>query len=223
MADMRNKYAALFAEGWVLELISRAPEIGPDSVDLRQVDSRETEERITDIEARLVVAELVLAAGPRKRALRLVVLSRESVQKGLDFLIAVLDLALDRVEQLEILSKDEQVLGAIVAGERPRDLPLGARNADRYSESKSMSGSISVAAAVIGSSAALSSPGEIGPITASTFCSASRSSAVCRLMPNRHVATGVVTRIPRSHISGRDDVRRELERARIIDGATSSR
>ncbi len=53
----------------------------------------------------------------------------QPVQQGFDFAVAVLDLTLDDVEQFEVLSQSEQVLGSIVAGERSRDLFLGSSTA----------------------------------------------------------------------------------------------
>ena len=48
---------------------------------------------------------------------------------NLDLLVAGLDLALECVVELDVLSEDEQVLGAVVAGERRNDFSLGSLTA----------------------------------------------------------------------------------------------
>ena len=99
--------------------------IGPDPVDLGQVDAGELVQRGPDIETRFVVARLLSAPRGRQRGRRRDGRGRELREVPLDRRVAGGELPLIDVKEFEILVEDEDVLGPLVAGQRGDDLGRG--------------------------------------------------------------------------------------------------
>src|SRR5213078_807146 len=101
--------------------------VGAKGVDLGEVDAGQLMERGANLKPWLIVARLLLRPRGGHRAGGRGRLSGQRVDVGLDRRIAGGDLALIRVEEREVLLQDEDVLGAVMAGQRPRDLGSSAR------------------------------------------------------------------------------------------------
>jgi len=94
-----------------------------DRVDLAQVGTAgESMQWSADLKAGLAVFRLPRAPRSRERGLGLRLLFGECRQQGFDGGIAFLNLLEQELIGFEVLLKREQVLGAIVAGERSGDL-----------------------------------------------------------------------------------------------------
>ena len=99
--------------------------VGADAVDLREVDAGELVQRRPEVEAGFVLARLLPAPRGGQRRRRRRAGGGELGEVGLDGDIARGELLLIRVEEFEVLLEDEDVFGAVVAGEGGDDLGLG--------------------------------------------------------------------------------------------------
>ena len=94
--------------------------VGAEAMDLSEVDAEERVERRAHIEGRLVLRRLLRVTFGRARSSGVALLV-QSVQGSLDLDVAVAHLGVVEVVQFQRLSQREDVLGAVVAGERFAD------------------------------------------------------------------------------------------------------
>ena len=98
--------------------------VGADGVELGEIDAGQLVERGANLETRLIVARFLPRPRGGQRDGRGGRLGGQRVDVGLDRRIARGELALIRIEQLEVLLQHEDVLGAVMPGKRRCDLRL---------------------------------------------------------------------------------------------------